>query len=89
MGQGIALLLEKRHFVQPDSSNNMILNLTADRTTYGARICHCNTECHHCQCDQSTNNLKISILKHNFHPLAFAWFKLTKAYEDGIKALIS
>jgi hypothetical protein len=33
--------------------------------------------------------LKIEILKHNFHPLAFACLKLTKAYEGGTKVLIS
>jgi hypothetical protein len=63
----------------------MIFGLATDTTTCCAWVCHCDTECHHSQGDQSANNLKI--FKHIFHPLALVPLELTRAYEGGIEAL--
>jgi hypothetical protein len=63
----------------------MIFGLATDRTTDRTWVCHCDTECHDSQSDQSANN--IFILQHFFHPLALVPLELTRAYEGGIEAL--
>jgi hypothetical protein len=63
----------------------MIFGLATNWTNASAWVCHCDTQCHNSQGDQSANNLKI--FKHDFHPLALVPLELRRAYEGGAKAL--